>query len=45
MPATQPAGTQLKLRAVSYRLVTQVDRAFPTGTVTLVLLVVVVCHS
>jgi hypothetical protein len=39
LPATQPRGATLRLGARTYHLVRQVDRAFPAGTVTLVMLV------
>jgi hypothetical protein len=39
LPETQPLGVSLRLGSVSYRVVAEVDRAFPSGSVTLVLLV------
>jgi hypothetical protein len=39
LPATQPSGSTLRLGAITYHLVSEVDRAYPTGNVTLVLLV------
>jgi hypothetical protein len=39
MPATQPRGATLRLGAVAYHLVSEVDRAFPDPSVTLAILV------
>jgi hypothetical protein len=39
LPASQPTGASVVVRRVSYRVVREVDRAFPSGIVTLVLLV------
>jgi len=39
LPATAPRGLSLALGSASYRLISEADRAFPSGSVTLVLLV------